>query len=315
MILHVLVFSHSQKLGANTKVNINLLQAAAQKLGHELKVIFDSECELKFDKGPKLIIKNHNEPIEMVIVRPNPTGRNLEFRSLVIKQFEAVSIPVLNNYLAVMRAKNKLKTIQVLSQKKIPIPKTCIVSHSKYIDDIISDMGSFPVILKTLSGSHGQGVSIIESKRGLKSIIEMLTKENDHEPMIIQEYVKESKGKDVRVFIVGKKIVGAMERIATKRGEFRSNFHLGGRVRIAELSEEERLIAHQAVEACGLDIAGVDIIRANSGPKILEVNANPGLEGITKATNRDIAGEIIKYAVKKYKRLKNGNGKHKSNSY
>lgn len=306
MIIHVLVFSHSQKLGENTRANIELLQQSAAKLGHDLRIIHDCDCQMKFNNGPELIIKNHEfKDINILITRPNPTGRNLEFRSLIIKQFEMMGIPVINNYLAVMRAKNKLKTTQVLSQKKIPLPKTYIVSHSKYIDDVILDMGSFPVILKTLSGSHGQGVSIVESKRGLKSIIEMLTKEKDHEPVIIQEYVKESSGKDVRVFIVGKRIVGAMERIATRRGEFRSNFHLGGRVRIAELSEQERLIAHQACEACGLDIAGVDIIRTNSGPKVLEVNANPGLEGITKATNRDIAGEIIKFAVNKYKRVKN----------
>lgn len=310
MIIHVLVFSYTQKLGDNTKANIDLLRQSAANLGHELRVIFDSDCQMKYENGPHLTIKNHEqEDINILLVRPNPAGRNLEFRSLIIKQFELLGIPVINNYLAVMRAKNKMKSIQILSQKKIPLPKTYIVTHSKYIDDVIEDMGTFPVILKTVSGSHGQGVSIIESKRGLKSIIEMLTKEKDHEPLIIQEYVKESSGKDVRVFIVGKKIVGAMERIATRRGEFRSNFHLGGRVKIAELSEEERFIAHQAAEACGLDIAGVDIIRTNSGPKVLEVNANPGLEGITKATNRDIAGEIIKFAVNKYKRLKNG--KHK----
>lgn len=310
MLIHVLVFSHFQKLGDNTRVNIELLRQSAAKLGHELKIIFDSECQMKYDNGPRLIIKNHEqEDINIILVRPNPSGRNLEFRSLIIKQFELLGIPVINNYLAVMRAKNKLKSIQVLSQKKIPLPKTYIVSHSKYIDDVISDMGSFPVILKTVSGSHGQGVSIVESKRGLKSIIEMLTKENDHEPIIIQEYVKESRGKDVRVFVVGKKIVGAMERIATRRGEFRSNFHLGGRVKIASLSEEEKLIARNAIKACGLDVAGVDIIRTNSGPKILEVNANPGLEGITLATGRDIAGEIIKYTVKKYKIFKNGKSK------
>jgi ribosomal protein S6--L-glutamate ligase len=313
MIIHVLVFSYTQKLGDNTRANIDLLKAAATKLGHELRIIFDSDCQMKYENGPHLTIKNHErEDIDILLVRPNPAGRNLEFRSLIIKQFELMGIPVINNYLAVMRAKNKMKSIQILSQKKIPLPKTYIVTHSKYIDDVITDLGTFPVILKTVSGSHGQGVSIVESKRGLKSIIEMLTKEKDHDPLIIQEYVRESKGKDVRVFIVGKKIVGAMERIATRRGEFRSNFHLGGRVKIASLSEEEKLIARNAIKACGLDIAGVDIIRTNSGPKVLEVNANPGLEGITLATGRDIAGEIIKFAVKKYKLLKNSKTKLKN---
>jgi ribosomal protein S6--L-glutamate ligase len=225
----------------------------------------------------------------------------LDFRQSLIRQFELAKIPLINGYLPVTKAKNKLRMMQILGQHKVPIPKTYIVNNPEYIDDVIVDMGSFPVILKTITGSHGSGVSIIESKRGLKSIIDMIIKGDDSDPVMVQEYVKESKGKDIRVFVVGKRIVGAMERIAQRRGEFRSNFHLGGRVRVAEMSTEEKRIAFKAVAACGLDIAGVDIIRTNSGPKILEVNANPGLEGITEATGRDIAGEIIKHAVKQSK--------------
>ncbi|MFH0857307.1 MAG: RimK family alpha-L-glutamate ligase, partial [Candidatus Magasanikbacteria bacterium] len=203
-----------------------------------------------------------------------------------------------NSHLPVLRAKNKLRTLQILNKHRLPIPKTYLLRSQHYIDDVIKEVGKFPVILKTIYGSHGSGVSIVESKRGLRSIVDLLTSEYGSLPIVIQEYVREAKGKDIRVFIVGKRIVGAMERVAAKRGEFRSNFKLGGRVRVAELSEEEKKCAFASVRACGLDFAGVDILRTNSGPKILEVNANPGLEGITLATGRDIAGELIKYTVK-----------------
>ncbi|MCX6740013.1 MAG: RimK family alpha-L-glutamate ligase [Candidatus Parcubacteria bacterium] len=311
MTIHILTFSNPLNIRGATKMDLELLKAAGDNLGFQIEFIFARECQIKLGKKPELIIKNINlDDIKILIVRPNFLVNNFDFKTSLIKQFEISGTPVINGSLAVSRAKNKLKTLQVLSQKKVPIPKTFIVSNSNYIDDVISDLGTFPLILKTLSGSHGNGVSIIESKRGFKSLIEMIVKDATSDPVIVQEYVKESTGKDIRVFIVGRRIIAAMERIATRRGEFRSNFHLGARVRVAELSEEEKHIAFKAVEACGLDVAGVDIIRTNSGPKVLEVNANPGLEGISKATNRDIAGEIIKFAVKKYKRLKNTKVKH-----
>jgi len=304
MLIHVLVFAHPQKVGGITKKNLEAMQLSAEKSGHQVEVIFDYECYMKFGTKPELLIKNHDlKNIKVLIVKANPAGRNMMFRSTLIKQFEMLGIPVVNKEIAVMRAKNKLRTLQILTKKDVPVPKSYVVTNTENIDEIVDEIGSLPLILKAVSGSHGKGVSIIESRRALKSIIEMLIKENDPEPLIVQEYVRESKGKDVRVFIVGKKIVGAMERIATKRGEFRSNFHLGGRVKIADLSEEEKITAKNAIAACGLDFAGVDIIRTKTGPKVLEVNSNPGLEGITLATGKDIAGQIIKYAVEKAKRF------------
>jgi ribosomal protein S6--L-glutamate ligase len=300
MKIHVLVFGHPNKIGLNTRANLDLLRESAKNLGHELEIIHDHDCQMVFGKKPELLIKNHKlNKINVLIVRANPSGKNLEFRSSIIKQFEMIGVPVINTSIAVMYAKNKMKTLQLLTRKNVPIPKTYVVFHSQYIDDVIAGIGKFPVIIKPVSGSHGKGVSIVESKRGLVSIIDMITREDASEPVIVQEYVKESKGKDIRVFVVGKSIVGVMERIATKRGEFRSNFHLGGRVRIATLTKQEVDIAFKAVNACGLDVAGVDILRTNNGPKVLEVNANPGLEGITRATGKDIAGSIIRYAVKK----------------
>ncbi|MFH0987890.1 MAG: RimK family alpha-L-glutamate ligase [Parcubacteria group bacterium] len=308
MLLHVLIFNRPDKVGPETKRSLELLTQAAARQGHELHIIHDHECYMQFGKHPKLLMRNHKlEDVKVLIVKANEDGRNMMYRGTLIRQFELLGVPVVNKESAVLRAKNKLKTLQVLTKKKVPVPKSYVVINSEHLDEIVDGIGYFPVILKAVSGSGGRGVCIIESKIGLKSILQMIIKEGNPEPHVIQQYVKEAKGKDVRVFIVGKKIVGAMERIATKRDEFRSNFHLGGRVRLAELSSREKEVAMAAKDACGLDFAGVDIIRTKFGPKVLEVNSNPGLEGITLATNKDIAGEIIKFAVNRAKR----NGKAK----
>ncbi|MEI6627291.1 MAG: RimK family alpha-L-glutamate ligase [bacterium] len=303
MIIHILVFSNSNKTEDSTTTNLDFFVASAKKLGHEIKFIYDYDCQLKFNGKPGLIVKDHAlKNIKLVIVKANTSGKKLNFRSSFVGQLELMGITVINKETPIMCAKNKIRTLQILSKNHIPIPKTYVVRHAEDLDELVKDIGHFPVILKTVSGSKGAGVSIIESQRGLKSVVDLIVKENYSEPIILQEYIREAEGRDVRVFVVGNKVVGAMERIATKEGEFRSNFHLGGKVQITDLSAQEKSISLKATKACGLDFAGVDIIRSNNGPRILEVNANPGLEGITLATGKDIAGEIIKYAVSQFKK-------------
>lgn len=299
MRIHVLVYGSRTSLSTTVRTDLQMLSDSAQKLGHEVEVIYSKECQLKFAKNSQILIQNKKpNNISVVLVRANFLHHDLELHASLIKQFEIAGIPVVNRYAGVIKAKNKILTLQTLAKNGVPIPASYILRSNEFIEDIVKDIGTYPVILKTISGSHGAGVSIIESERGLRSVVHMMTEGMDSS-VIVQEYVKESSGKDIRVFIVGKRIIGAMERIATKRGEFRSNFKLGGRVRVAELSEEEKRIAFEAVKVCGLDMAGVDILRSKKGPKVLEVNSNPGLEGITKATGRDVAGEIIKFAVKR----------------
>ncbi len=297
MKLHVLIFGRPERLSDVSKKDLNLLQVAAENLGHKLEVIYSSDCQLVFGGKPSILIKNKKLDIKVLLVRANFLGANVEFRTAIIKQFQITGIPVVNDHLSVLKAKNKLRTMQSLGKAKVPVPKTYMLASTEYIDDAVEYIGKFPMILKTVTGSHGSGVSIIESKRGLRSIVELVMRNDGPAPLMLQEYVKESKGKDVRVFIVGKRILAAMERIASNRNEFRSNFHLGGRVRVAEMTRKEKDVSFAAVSAIGLDMAGVDIIRTSAGPKVLEVNANPGLEGITLATGRDIAGEIIKHVV------------------
>ncbi len=274
---------------------------AARVRGHELVVIDAKTCKMKFNNDARVLVNNKFPKINVLIVKSAFGGDKIDIHMSLIKQFELMNIPVVNESQAVTNARNKLTTLQILSINKIPTPKTYVVRSSEFVEEVVQKIGSYPVILKSVSGSQGIGVSIIESRRGLRSIVDMLVEQEYSLPVIIQEYVREAKGKDLRVFVVGGKIVAAMERVAQKKDEFRSNFSLGGKVRIANLSTKEKNIALKATKVCGLDFAGVDVIRTKEGPKILEVNANPGLEGITLATGVDVAGHIIDYALTKVK--------------
>jgi len=302
MKLHALTFSNLKNPDAASYANMQLLTEAARVRGHELVAIKANQCQLKFGKTMGALI-DHKSPknIKILIVLASFLG-DVDVHGTLIRQFELMGIPVINRHSAIVKAKNKILMLQTLHKNNIPMPKTYIVRSAEYFEEMVQDIGSYPVILKTINGSNGVGVSIVESQRGLRSILDLLTEHPDSLPITIQEYVRESKGKDVRVFVVGTKIVGAMERIANKRGEFRSNFSLGGRVRITELSKKEQELAIKATEVFGLDFAGVDILRTRSGPKIIEINSNPGLSGITQATGRDIAGEIIEYAIRKVRK-------------
>lgn len=276
-----------------------MLVDSAVARGHTLEIINARDCQLEFLRTPQILVQNKKpRGIASLIVRPNFRGIDLDLHIGVIKQFELAGIRVINNHLAVIRAKNKLRQLQILTRHKIPMPRSYVVRSPDFIEDMVNHIGSYPVIIKSLVGSFGVGVAIVETQRALRSLIEFIVHDDSSTgPVIIQEYVKEARGRDVRVFIVGKKIIAAMERIARKRGEFRSNFSLGGQIRLAELTDKEKSIALKAAEVCDLEIAGVDIIRSEKGPMVLEINSNPGLEGITQATGIDVAGAIIEYAA------------------
>ncbi|MEK7647459.1 MAG: RimK family alpha-L-glutamate ligase [Patescibacteria group bacterium] len=300
MRIAVLTFTNYEKLGANAdaKISGEMLREAALSRGHKFEMISAMDCQLEFIKTPRLLYKN--KPLrgfDAIIVRPSFRGTELDLHVSTIHQFEFLGIPVLNNHISVMRSKNKIRTMQVLKRFGIPMPKTLVIRASKYIEEVMKVVGSYPVVIKAFGGNEGIGVAIVESRRGLRSIVDMLVESENSSPLIIQEYVKESSGKDIRIFVVGDKVVAAMERNTIIRDEFRSNFSLGGTVREATLTAKEKALAIKAAKACDLDIAGVDLLRTKSGPKILEVNSNPGLRGITQATGKDIAGAIIDYAV------------------
>lgn len=271
-----------------------MIKKAAQSLGHAARIYLAHHFQFTFDvHGPSLLYKNKVFlPPHVMIIRPFVLT-DIDLKLSIVKQLQLMGIATVNHYLPIVRAKNKVRTLQILNHHGLPIPKTVVVNNLEYLDDAVAQIGRFPVIMKMAQGSLGNGVSILESRRSLRSMLDSLPKSI----ILIQEYVKEAKGKDIRVFIVGDKIIAAMERKA-KKGEFRSNFQQGGSVSIVDLSEEEKMLALKATRLIGLDVAGVDIIRTQEGPKILEVNSNPGLEGITQATGINVAEHIIRFAEK-----------------
>ena len=286
------------------KISLDLMTESAKARGYELVLISTEECKMRFTNTAEILVNNKKLHIPVLIVKASFSWTNADVHASIIKQFELTGVETMNSFGAIATAKNKIRSLQIMSTKKIPIPKTYVVRSAEYVPEIVHDIGKYPVILKSVSGAKGIGVSIVESERGLRSIIQMMIDDDNSSPLIIQEYIKEASGKDFRVVVVGGKIVAAMNRIATRKGDFRSNFALGARVKIAELTAEEKKIAIRATKAFGLDFAGVDIIRSKNGPKVLEVNSNPGLDGITKATGIDVAGAIIDFAIKRTKEKK-----------
>ncbi len=283
-----------------------MLKHAALARGHRVRIFLTKHFQFNFDTNTLGLLYRNSvfAPPDVMVVRPSILS-DIDLQLSIVKQLQLMNIPVVNHYLSIARAKNKIRTVQILSHQKIPIPRTVVVHNIEYIDSVISQLGNFPLIIKLAQGSFGNGVSIIESRRSLRSMIDLIIAsdfaKNNH--FLIQEYVREAKGKDIRVFVVGGKIIAAMERRA-KRGEFRANFHHGGSVALTDLTDEERMLSLKATEVIGLDVAGVDIIRTAEGPKVLEVNSNPGLEGITTATGINVADHIIQYAEKVVKRKK-----------
>ncbi len=298
MRIGILTFVDSKKgLAIGTRSIVD----EAQRRGHEVKILYTKNVGLVFGNGKTLTYKGEildPKDFDLILVRPGFTA-DPSIPSSIIKQFQLAGFRVLNNYISVFRAKNKIRTLQLLNHFGLAVPKTHVLADASLLEEV-KDEFSFPVIIKTIFGTHGTGVFIAESMRSLAPIVEYLTKK-EHGPVKVQEYIGEANGKDLRVFVCGKKIVAAMERVA-KQGEFRANFHKGGSVQQAELSKAERLLAVKAASVLGLDVAGVDILRTATGPKVIEVNSNPGIEGISKATGINVAAAVVDYLERKHAR-------------
>lgn len=277
-----------------------MIKRSALARGHRSRIYIAHHFQYKFDaSGPSLLYKNQKfNPPDVMIIRAYVLS-DIDLKLSIVKQLQLMGVSTVNHYLPIVRAKNKVRTLQILNHAGIPIPKTVVLNNVEYVDAALDQIGSFPIIAKIAQGSMGNGVTILESRRSLRSMLDTMPKTF----YLIQEYVKEAKGKDIRVFIVGGKIIAAMERKA-KKGEFRANFQQGGSVSVIDLSPEERKIAITAASLIGLDVAGVDIIRTTEGPKVLEVNSNPGLEGITMATGINVADDIVQFAEKVARRKK-----------
>ncbi|MFP4089776.1 MAG: 30S ribosomal protein S6--L-glutamate ligase [Cyclobacteriaceae bacterium] len=268
------------------------LLSAAKRRGHQAEVVDHLKCNIIIEqKKPTVFYKGHYlNDIDAIIPR---IGASVTFYgSAVVRQFEMMKVFSAVESQALIRSRDKLRSLQVLSRAGIGLPKTVFTNYAKETDEILSEVGGAPVIIKLLEGTQGLGVVLAENKKAAKSVIEAFNGLKAR--IIVQEFIDESKGSDIRAFVVDGEVVGAMKRTA-KEGEFRSNLHRGGKAELIKLSEEEEHAAVEAARKMQLGVAGVDILQSNRGPLIIEVNSSPGLEGIEKATGVDVAGKIVEY--------------------
>ncbi|WP_262249469.1 30S ribosomal protein S6--L-glutamate ligase [Parapedobacter soli] len=273
------------------------LVESAQRRGHECVVIDHSQCYVGIRQGqPSIHYKGqHLTDIDAIIPR---IGASVTFYgSAIVRQFEVMGVISANPSQAITRSRDKLRCMQILSGAGLGMPITGFARRTHDVDDLIKMVGGPPLVIKLLEGTQGIGVVLAETKKAASSVIEAFYGLGNN--ILIQEYIKESRGCDIRAFVVDGKVVGAMKRTA-KEGEFRSNLHRGGTAEVIKLNKTERETAVRAAKELGLTVCGVDMLPSDRGPLVLEVNSSPGLEGIEKATNKDIASAIIAFLEKQY---------------
>lgn len=273
---------------------LRLVEAAAQQ-GYEAEIVRAVDCQMTFKGGSDILYRGESIPqFDAWIPRARIIGK-AELHLAVVKELGLKGERLVNEYAPIVRAKNKLRTTQILTDAGVPVPNSVAVSSIEWLEAASEQLGGFPLIMKDPYGTYGKGVVLIESLQSGRSILQALTGYYP-KPILLQEFVKESGGADTRVFVVGGKVVAAMERKA-QGGDFRSNLELGGEARSVEVSSEQEQIALAAAKALNLEIAGVDLIQSSRGPLVLEVNANPGFKGLEASTGVDVAGAIIRYVV------------------
>jgi ribosomal protein S6--L-glutamate ligase len=272
------------------------LVEAIEKAGHIPKVIDHLKCDIVIEQDSPTIYYNKEKLDYVDAVIPRIGASVTFYGTAVVRQFEMMKKFTAVQSQALVRSRDKLRSLQILASSGVGLPKTVFTNYSKEVNKLIDTVGGAPLIVKLLEGTQGYGVVLAPTKKAAQSIIEAFHSMKAR--VIVQEYIAESKGADIRAFVVNGKVVGAMKRQG-KEGEFRSNPHQGGSGSVIKLSRKESEAARTAAQAMGLPIAGVDMLQSERGPLILEVNSSPGLQGIEQATGKDIAGTIINYVVKK----------------
>ncbi|KQN56866.1 30S ribosomal protein S6--L-glutamate ligase [Erwinia sp. E602] len=268
-----------------------LLEAARQR-GHSMEVIDPLSCYMNINPGASAIHYRGRqlEPFDAVI--PRIGSATTFYGTAVLRQFEMCGSYPLNESLAIARARDKLRSLQLLARAGIAMPVTGFAHSPDDTSDLIKMVGGAPLVVKLLEGTQGIGVVLAETRQAAESVIDAFRGLNAH--ILVQEFIKEAQGRDIRCLVIGGEVVAAIEREA-KEGDFRSNLHRGGTAKRVNITAAERNIAVTAATTLGLDVAGVDILRATRGPLVMEVNASPGLEGIEKTTGLDIAGMMIEW--------------------
>ena len=271
---------------------------AARRRHHYVRVLDHMQCDLVIEQGKLELYYNHQRIQHVDAVIPRIGSSATTYGAAVIRQFEAMGIFTALGSEPLLRSRDKLSSLQILSANGIKVPRTAITNNSYANGQMLEVVSQGPYVLKLASGTHGIGVILSPDKSNAESILEAFSKSSER--VLIQKFIPEVKGSDVRVFIVDGEIVGVMKRQAAE-GEFRSNLHRGGSSFVIKLTREEEQTALKSAELMGLKVAGVDMLQSNDGPMVLEVNASPGLEGIEGTTQVDIAGKIIQYLERNVK--------------
>jgi ribosomal protein S6--L-glutamate ligase len=285
--MKIAILSRNPKLYSTRR----LVEAATER-GHEARTIDVLRCYMNITSHRPSIHYKGEELTGFDAVIPRIGASVTFYGTAVLRQFEMMGTYPLNESVAITRARDKLRSLQLLSRKGIGLPVTGFAHAPDDIEDLIKMVGGAPLVIKLLEGTQGIGVVLAETQKAAESVIEafMGLKAN----ILVQEYIKEAGGADIRCFVIGEKVVAAMKRQA-KAGEFRSNLHRGGSASLVHITPEERSTAVRAAKTMGLNVAGVDILRSNHGPVVMEVNSSPGLEGIETASSKDIAGSVIQF--------------------
>ncbi len=297
------ILSRSKKIYSTRR-----LVEAAEKRGHEVKIVDVLKCYVNITaNNPHIYYKNDFEKfkLEFDAVIPRIGSKVTSYGAAVLRQFEVSGVYSLNGSVAITRSRDKLRAHQLLARKNIAMPITSYAHSANATEDLIKFVGGAPLIVKVLSGTQGRGVLLAETNKAAESLINAFL--NLEADFLVQEFIKEAGGSDIRCFVIGDKVFAAMKRQSAD-GDFRSNLHSGGSAEPVKLRPEERAVAVKAAKSLGLDVAGVDIVRSSHGPLVLEVNSSPGLKGIEKVTGKDIATAIIehieKFAINRLKKKK-----------
>ncbi|MBX7110085.1 MAG: 30S ribosomal protein S6--L-glutamate ligase [Chitinophagales bacterium] len=285
--MRIAILSRDAKLYSTKR-----LLEATLATGHEPVLLDHTKCYVSIEKAKPSIHFGGKEVVNIDAVVPRIGASVTFYGTAIVRQFEMMRIFSANESQAIVRSRDKLRSLQLLSRAGIGIPKTVFADNPRNVDDLIKMVGGTPLVIKLLEGTQGIGVVLAETDRGARSIIEAFLGQDIY--ILVQEFIKEADGVDIRAFVIDGQVVGAMQRQG-RAGEFRSNLHRGGSGTVVQLSADEEQSAIQAAEVLGLKIAGVDLLRSARGPLILEVNSSPGLKGIEQATGVNIAGKIIEF--------------------
>lgn len=277
------------------------LKKTAQDRGHEVDVIKYRDCYASIERSAPMVWHDGKPLVGYDAIIPRIASSMTKYGSTIVRQFEMQGVYTISSSIAITRSRDKLRSMQLLARAGVGIPKTVVSRGAVDSDDLIEHLGGAPVIIKLARGTHGNGVVLAESKKAAQSVLQAFyVMDTEGTNILLQEFVKESAGEDIRVFVVGGKVIASMKRQSLD-DDFRSNLHQGGLGETVKLTDEERKTAIKAARSMGLNLCGVDLMRSERGPLVLEVNSSPGF-GIEEVTGRDVATPIIEYIEQNAKR-------------